>query len=206
MALPERSSRIKLPHYRKSESIIQGRLFGEVASVFGRSNYLVFASGIAAFGGDWSETTSNARLVMQIGRDGVRFGDYLTGGGDGFLGVVASDLFAEVHLTDEAIVGLANEPYTLDNVSFSSVPAPRDCSRADQRCGCRLQPTCMETSRQMNLNTALVMLCVFAAKTTVLHFAKSTTDSRSRFRMRDLLIAMTLAAVAAYLLSHLLRE
>ena len=100
-----------------------GRFIGDTRSQDGVTQDLVFSTSVVAFGADWGETTTNSLLITNISGETIRFSDYLSGDGTGFLGFVSDVDFAEVTMSDEGLSG--NEVYTMDNLSFSNVvPEP----------------------------------------------------------------------------------
>lgn len=99
-----------------------GGLLGETISQDGQTQDLIFPTPVKAFGGDWGDATTNSLLITIVGGETIQFDNYLSGFGDGFLGVVSTASFTEARISDEGTSG--NEVYFLDNVSFSQVPEP----------------------------------------------------------------------------------
>lgn len=73
------------------------------------------------FAGDWDSTTSGDSLTMTINGDEIRFEDFLSGDGDGFLGVIDLDGFSQIDFgrLSETSVG---EAFSLDNARLARVP------------------------------------------------------------------------------------
>jgi hypothetical protein len=82
---------------------------------------------VSAFAGDWTSTTTGDLLTITIDAITVQFSDYLTGAGNGFLGVISTSPFSVVEFGSEnpSTVG---EYFGLDNVRLAQVPEPATLS------------------------------------------------------------------------------
>ena len=82
---------------------------------------------VSAFAGDWTSTTTGDLLTITIDAITVAFSDYLTGVGNGFLGVISTSPFSMVEFGSEnpSTVG---EFFGLDNVRLAQVPEPATLS------------------------------------------------------------------------------
>ena len=82
---------------------------------------------VSAFAGDWTSTTTGDLLTITIDAITVEFSNYLTGVGNGFLGVVSTSPFSVVEFGSEnpSTVG---EFFGLDNVRLAQVPEPATLS------------------------------------------------------------------------------
>lgn len=97
---------------------------------------ILFGHNINAFAGDWNSTTSSSGLTVTLGSEVIKFNEFLTGMGDGFLGFVSSAAFSiarfdQLNLTENVAGFTNNEVFGLDNLSISegvvainAVPAP----------------------------------------------------------------------------------
>lgn len=83
--------------------------------------------GVTAFAGDWFSTTTGNLLTMMIGGELIKFSDYLSGSGNGFLGIISDLAFTEVVFGVEGLTGFG-EAFDVDNVRLanaaSNVPTP----------------------------------------------------------------------------------
>jgi len=97
---------------------------------------ILFGRDINAFAGDWNSTTSASGLTVTLGSEVIKFNEFLTGMGDGFLGFVSSAAFSmarfdQLNLTENIAGFTNNEVFGLDNLSIgegvvaiNAVPAP----------------------------------------------------------------------------------
>lgn len=90
----------------------------------GENTALDFADfgSFTAFAGDWRSTTTGDDLTITVAGELVKFSDYLTGAGNGFLGVVSDMAFSEVVFGVEAATSFG-EYFQLDNVRFANTAA-----------------------------------------------------------------------------------
>jgi len=77
----------------------------------------------SAFAGDWTSTTSGDLLTITIDAITVAFSDYLTGVGNGFLGVISTSPFSVVEFGSEN-PSTTGEFFGLDNVRLAQVQVP----------------------------------------------------------------------------------
>lgn len=82
-------------------------------------------SPLIGFSGDWFSTTSGDLLTMTINNSIIDFSSYLSGAGDGFLGIIDSDGFTSLTFGTENPSAFG-EFFSLDNVNVAtaSVPEP----------------------------------------------------------------------------------
>ena len=87
-----------------------------------------FDSPLIGFAGDWVSTTTGDRLTMLVNGATIKFSDYLTGVGTGFLGVVDSAGFSQITFGLEGVVTASAEVFQLDNARLAAgtanIPEP----------------------------------------------------------------------------------
>jgi len=88
-------------------------------------NRFVLPERVSAFGMDLASAASGAGITLSFGEYSIDASDYLTGGGDGFLGVIleTGEQFDEVTITPTNTPTEFGEGFGLDDFSFV-IPAP----------------------------------------------------------------------------------
>ena len=93
----------------------------------GTSKAKILSSPILAFGADWRSTTTGGELTLAILGDTIAFTDYLSGSGDGFLGVISDTAFSTITLDTAKTQA---EQFGMDNFSYSPASIPEPASLA----------------------------------------------------------------------------
>lgn len=115
-----------------NNNVTGGRYDGDVELFDGASGAetisWLFPISINAFGADWMSTTSGDLLQITGNFDGsgnqtVKFSDFLTGNGDGFLGLIGDSLFQQITFSSETLT-VSGERFQADNLAFAAVPLP----------------------------------------------------------------------------------
>lgn len=82
---------------------------------------------VRGFGGDFASTTTGDLLTVTVAGTTIEFDNFLSGDGDGFLGVTSDVPFANITFRSEDLTSFG-EAFQLDNLSFAppaaAVPEP----------------------------------------------------------------------------------
>ena len=102
---------------------------GFVASTSNLSiDFLNFSSSpLYAFAGEWFSTTTGNLLTMNINGTIIKFSDYLSGVGTGFLGFVDTNAFTNINFGTEGTTSFG-EFFSLDDAQFAAANVPEASS------------------------------------------------------------------------------
>jgi len=85
------------------------------------------ASPLYAFAGEWFSTTTGNLLTMNINGTTIKFDDYLSGVGSGFLGFVDTNAFTNINFGTEGTTSFG-EFFSLDDAQFAGASVPEASS------------------------------------------------------------------------------
>jgi hypothetical protein len=83
----------------------------------------VFPEKVYGFGADFGSAITGDLLQVEVNGVITQFDEYMTGSGDGFLGITDTTPFTEVRFTTE-VYTTTGEGWRADNVSWAPVPEP----------------------------------------------------------------------------------